>query len=581
MFRSFVRAFGAVAAATLLAASAQAAELTVGLSTPITSLDPHFHNLTPNNSFGRHVFETLIKQDESQRLLPGLAESWRALNDLEWEIKLRKGVKFHNGSQEFTADDVIATFKRVPNVPNSPASFAFFVRPIVDMQAPDKHTLRLKTASPHPLLPNDLGAVMILPKSIAESAKTEDFNSGKAMIGTGPYRLVEYAAGDRAIVKRNDAYWGTKPAWETVRFKMIPSAPARVAALLAGDVQMIEGVPTADIAKLSKDGRVVLSSAVSNRIIYLHMDSGREKNSPFVTTADGKPLEANPLRDARVRRAISKMIDRDAIVSRIMEGQAVAAGQLLPEQFFGTSKTLEAGKVRPGRREEAAGRSRLPERLRTDAACARTTATSTTRKSRRRWRSSCRATASRPSSRRCRRTSSSRAAPSSSSASCSPAGARNRRNLVAAARAARHLRPEGRARHANRGRFSDPGVDALLTQALTTIDDTKRGIMLARASEKAVGEMMGLIPLHYEVSTWGDAQGPRLQGARRSVHVRVRGAARQVARQSGQPAEGAPAAPFSLRPPHDRPMFVYILRRLRRPCWCWRSRRCWSSAACI
>jgi peptide/nickel transport system substrate-binding protein len=315
----YARAAGAVLTSLLLAATAAAADLTVGLSTPITSLDPHFHNLTPNNSLGRHVFETLIKQDESQRLLPGLAESWKALNDLEWEIKLRKGVKFHNG-QEFTADDVIATFKRVPNVPNSPASFAFFVRPIVAISAPDKLTLRLKTDKPHPLLPNDLGAIMILPKTIAETAKTEDFNSGKAMNGTGPYRYTEYAAGDRVVLKRNDAYWGPKPAWDNVRFKMIPSAPARVAALLAGDVQMIEGVPTADIGKLSKDPRVALSNAVSNRIIYLHMDSGREKNSPFVTTADGKPMEANPLRDARVRRAISKMIDRDAIVSRIMEG---------------------------------------------------------------------------------------------------------------------------------------------------------------------------------------------------------------------------------------------------------------------
>jgi peptide/nickel transport system substrate-binding protein len=346
MLRTFHRALGAAILSLLLGAAAQAADLTIGLSTPVTSLDPHFHNLTPNNSLGRHVFETLVRQDESQHMQPGLAESWKALNELEWEIKLRKGVKFHNG-QNFTADDVIATFKRVPNVPNSPASFAFFVRPIVDIKAVDPLTLRLKTDKPHPLLPNDMVAVMILPKSVAESAKTEDFNSGKAMIGTGPYRFVEYAAGDRVVLKRNDAYWGTKPAWENVRFKMIPSAPARVAALLAGDVQMIEGVPTADIAKLKTDKRVTVSSAVSNRIVYLHMDSGREKNSPFVTTTDGKPMEANPLRDPRVRRAISKMIDRDAIVSRIMEGQGVAAGQLLPDQFFGTSKSLKPDKYDP------------------------------------------------------------------------------------------------------------------------------------------------------------------------------------------------------------------------------------------
>jgi len=346
MLRMFQRTLGAVVLPLLFGAAAHAADLTIGLSTPVTSLDPHFHNLTPNNSLGRHVFETLVRQDETQTMQPGLAESWKALNELEWEIKLRKGVKFHNG-QNFTADDVIATFKRVPNVPNSPASFAFFVRPIVDIKAVDPLTLRLKTDKPHPLLPNDMVAVMILPKSVAETAKTEDFNSGKAMIGTGPYRLVEYAAGDRVVLKRNDAYWGQKPAWENVRFKMIPSAPARVAALLAGDVQMIEGVPTADIANLKTDKRVTISSAVSNRVVYLHMDSGREKSSPFVTTADGKPMEANPLRDPRVRRAISKMIDRDAIVSRIMEGQGVAAGQLLPDQFFGTSKSLKPDKYDP------------------------------------------------------------------------------------------------------------------------------------------------------------------------------------------------------------------------------------------
>jgi peptide/nickel transport system substrate-binding protein len=230
-------------------AGAGAQQLDIALSTPITTLDPHFHNLTPNNGMARHVFEPLIASDENQRLHPGLAESWKALSDTEWEIRLRKGVKWHDGS-DFTADDVLATFKRVPNVPNSPASFAVFVRQITDIQALDKHTLRLKTASAHPLLPSDLSAVLIVPKAVAETAKTEDFNSGKAMIGTGPYKFAEYVAGDRVVVVRNDAYWGTKPHWAKARFKMITSAPARVAALLAGDVEIIENVPTGDHPKL-------------------------------------------------------------------------------------------------------------------------------------------------------------------------------------------------------------------------------------------------------------------------------------------------------------------------------------------
>lgn len=500
------RAVGAALTSLLLATAAAAADLTVGLSTPVTSLDPHFHNLTPNNSLGRHVFETLIKQDESQRMFPGLAESWKALNDLEWEIRLRKGVKFHNG-QEFGADDVIATFKRVPNVPNSPASFAFFVRPIVDIKAVDKLTLRLKTDKPHPLLPNDLGAIMILPKSIAETAKTEDFNSGKAMIGTGPYRYAEYVAGDRVVLKRNDGYWGPKPAWDNVRFKMIASAPARVAALLAGDVQMIEGVPTADIAKLSKDSRVALSSAVSNRIIYLHMDSGREKNSPFVTTADGKPMEANPLRDARVRRAISKMIDRDAIVSRIMEGQAVAAGQLLPEQFFGTSKALKPEKYDPEGAKKLLAEAGYPNgfgltlhapnnRYINDAAVAQAVAQFLSRNG------IPTKLDTMPSS-----VFFSRGTKLEFSFLLAGWGSETGETSSPLRALLATYDQKAGLGTANRGRFSDAGVDALLTQAMTTIDDTKRGIMLARASEKAVGELMGLVPVHYEVSTWATTKG--------------------------------------------------------------------------
>jgi peptide/nickel transport system substrate-binding protein len=118
---------------------AQGTSLTVALSTPVSTLDPHFHNLTPNNGMARHVFEALVNTDDAQRPFPGLAESWRALSDTEWEFKLRKGVKFHDGS-DFTAADVLATFERVPKVPNSPASFAVFVRAIAEAKALDSHT---------------------------------------------------------------------------------------------------------------------------------------------------------------------------------------------------------------------------------------------------------------------------------------------------------------------------------------------------------------------------------------------------------------------------------------------------------
>ncbi|MEK6244816.1 MAG: ABC transporter substrate-binding protein [Pseudomonadota bacterium] len=494
---------------SVLAAAAPAAlsqELSIGLSTPITSLDPHFHNLSPNNSLADHIFGQLVRMDENQNLRPGLAESWKAVDETTWEFKLRKGVKWHDGS-DFTAEDVIATLKRVPNVPNSPASFAIYTRSVKEAIAVDALTLRMKTERPHPLLPNDLVAVRIIPKKVAETAKTEDFNSGKAMIGTGPYKFAEYVAGDRVVLVANDKYWGPQPAFAKVRYKMITNSAARVAALLAGDVQMIEAVPTADIAQLKKDARVSLASVVSNRIIYLHMDSAREKNSPFITDKAGKPLEANPFRDARVRKAVSKLIDRDAIVSHIMEGQAQPAGQLLPEHFFGTSKRLKADKYDPDGAKKLLAEAGYPEgfgitlhtpnnRYINDEKVAQAVAQFLTRGG------IPTKVESMPSG-----VFFSRGSKLEFSFLLAGWGAETGETSSPLRSLLATFNPQQGMGAANRGRFSDAGLDAVLQTALTTIDDTKRGMMLAAASEKAIGELMGLVPLHYEVSTWATRKG--------------------------------------------------------------------------
>ena len=109
----------------LLLAPANAADLSIALSADVTSIDPHYHNLTPNNNVAEHIFETLVTKDPRSKLKPALAESWRAIDDLTWEFKLRKGVKFHDGG-DFTAQDVVFSLDRVPNVPNSPSSFAAY-----------------------------------------------------------------------------------------------------------------------------------------------------------------------------------------------------------------------------------------------------------------------------------------------------------------------------------------------------------------------------------------------------------------------------------------------------------------------
>jgi len=190
-------------------------------------------------------------------------------------------VKFHDGSP-FTAEDVVFTYSRAPSVPNSPSSYATFVKPIVETKIVDPYTIVFRTATPNVLLPSDLASVYIVSKRHGERAATEDYNSGKAAIGTGPYKLVEFVPNQRIVLKSNYGYWGGEEPWDKITFKILTNSAARVAALLSGDVQMIESVPTADIAKLSKDPKVSLFDKVSNRVIYVHLNQSTDKSPPFV-----------------------------------------------------------------------------------------------------------------------------------------------------------------------------------------------------------------------------------------------------------------------------------------------------------
>jgi peptide/nickel transport system substrate-binding protein len=321
-----------VAAAMVLAPAARAADLVIGLGADVTTIDPHVLNAAPNNSIAEQVFGTLVERDARQRFRPGLAESWRLINDTTWEFKLRRGVKFHDGS-ELTAEDVAFSIDR-PAAMGAMGGFTVFTRPIVAKYAPDAHTIQLRTATPYPNLPSDMSSLAILQKRAAQSAASADFDSGKAAIGAGPYKLVRFAKSDRIELARHDGYWGAKPHWERVTMRLITNDASRVAALLAGDVHMIESVPPTDYAKLKSNNAISIFAGPSNRMIFFHLDSDRDK-SPFVTAKDGKPLDKNPLKDVRVRRALSKAINRTALVERVMEGLAVPAAQFVPEGFFG------------------------------------------------------------------------------------------------------------------------------------------------------------------------------------------------------------------------------------------------------
>jgi peptide/nickel transport system substrate-binding protein len=299
--------------------------LTIAAQSAPTAMDPHFHRANSNNAILRQIFDPLVDFDNDGRIVPRLAESWRAIDDLTWEFRLREGVRFHDGTP-LKAEDVAFSFARLPLVPNSPGSFASTVRTVKSVDIVDDRTIRIVTSEPTPFLDAELTAVMILSRKLHENATTADFNNGRAMIGTGAYRHVSYEQGNRLEVEKNPGFWGDKAPWDRVQIRFVSSPGSRVAALLSGDVDLIDGVPTQDVARLNADRRIEIFSTESNGTAYLFPDTARDQ-APFITDREGRPLARNPLRDVRVRRALSLSMNRQGIVDRLLAGQGRAAEQ--------------------------------------------------------------------------------------------------------------------------------------------------------------------------------------------------------------------------------------------------------------
>ena len=495
---------GAVVA-VLFAGNVGAADLRVGMKLEPSSIDPHYHNLGPNNSAARHIFDRLVHTNDKQQLGPGLAVSWKPLSDTVWEFKLRQGVKFHDGSP-FTADDVLFTFERAPNVEASPSSFALYTKGKT-LKKIDDFTIHITTERPYPLMPNDVSTINIISKKHGEGAKTADYNSGKAAIGTGPYKFVEWVPGDRLVLEKNPDYWGEKAAFDHVVMKPINSDPTRVAALLAGDVDMIDLVPTADIAHLKTNPEVVLSQGVSNRVIYLHLDHDRD-DSPFVTGTGGK----NPLKDVRVRKAISKAINRPAIVEKVMEGIAIPAGQLLPEGFFGVSPNLKVEAYDPEGAKKLLAEAGWGggfgltlhgpnDRYINDDKIAQAIGQMLTRVGI--------AAKIETMPRSVYFSRASRGGPNKTPEFSFILVGWGAGTGEASSPLKSLLHTYDKARGfgaSNRGRYSNPEVDKIIEDALATVDDAKREMLLQRATEIAINDL-GIIPLHYQVNTWATRPG--------------------------------------------------------------------------
>jgi peptide/nickel transport system substrate-binding protein len=313
------------------------ADLRIGFKAEVTSADPHVLN-GQNRNVWAHIYESLTYLDAQLRPTPALALSWRAVDPTNWEFTLRPGVRFHNGAI-LNAEDVRYSILRALRLDGA-RTFRTYLRGVVDVSVTGPLTVRVTTAEPNPTIPNNLGLIAILPRSLGKVDEAS-FASGASAIGTGPYTYSSWSHGQNVVLARFDGYWGAREPWRTVTFQFIPREPARASALLSGSVDLIDAATASLAYTFKRSQRVDITSVTSYMLNYLALDQFRDR-SPFITANDGTQLPHNPLRDLLVRRALTLAISREVIIKHLMKTDATLSTQLVPAGFLGYDASLVA-----------------------------------------------------------------------------------------------------------------------------------------------------------------------------------------------------------------------------------------------
>lgn len=322
---------------TLMAAPAQAATLRVANQGDAQSMDPHSLNESLQLTFTNNIYEPLVARDKRLGLTPGLATRWTQPKPTVWRFELRRGVSFHDGTP-FTADDVVFSFNRAAG-PGS--DMQGYTNTFKEVRKIDAHTVEVETLAPFPILPDVLTNVYVMSKKWCEDNKAqapvdrrkgiENAASFKAN-GTGPYRLKERQPGSRTVLMRHGNYWDKVEGNATeVVFTPIGNAATRVAALLSGEIDLMEPVPLQDVERLKASPRLKVLQGPELRTIFLGMDQKRDEL--LFSNVKGK----NPFKDKRVRQAFYQAIDIETIKTRVMRGASLPTALMVGSGIRGFS----------------------------------------------------------------------------------------------------------------------------------------------------------------------------------------------------------------------------------------------------
>jgi peptide/nickel transport system substrate-binding protein len=331
---------GCALAATIFVASAHAKTLRVGNQGDALSMDPHSLNESLQLSVTGNVYEGLTARNKDLSLAPGLATSWRQTSPTVWRFELRKGVTFHDGTP-FTADDVIFSYARAAGDGSDMRSY---LNDVKEVRKVDSHTVEVETKAPFPILPEVISLVYIMSKKWCEdnqALKPVDRRKGVENAasfranGTGPFRVRERQPNVKTTLQRSPNYWGKVEGNVTdVVYTPIGNDSTRVAALISGEIDVMEPAPLQDVARINASANARVMQGPELRTIFLGMDQKRDEL--LYSSVKGK----NPFKDKRVRQAFYQAIDIEGIKRTVMRGASTPTGLMVAPGINGFDANL-------------------------------------------------------------------------------------------------------------------------------------------------------------------------------------------------------------------------------------------------
>jgi peptide/nickel transport system substrate-binding protein len=294
-----------------LAPLVSARDLVIGQGTDVSLLDPHYSTSASDINVFFNLYDNLVLRDEHLNLTPGLATAWKLVDDKTWQFTLREGVVFHNGDR-FTADDVKFSLERA--IAENPRTSVFAALNIIErVDILDPSTVNIVTKQPDPLLPTRLSYYggMMMPKQYFEQVGMEGFR--KDPIGTGALKFVEWKKNERLVFEANKRYWRAPLPYAKVTYKPYPETAARIAALIAGEVDLITAVPPDQVEVIERSGSAKVEGALYAGFFAYYMN-----------------VKNPPLDNKLVRQALHYALDRQAIVKKLWRGRGVVPNDAYP-----------------------------------------------------------------------------------------------------------------------------------------------------------------------------------------------------------------------------------------------------------